>query len=194
MKKIVYRRVDSGVKPDSVAAKPRTVYLSAAKYMRIEEPPDEAAKTQILKIAREPDFWLINLADHTAQHFLDPGPTFTARAPILWTPKPAGENDPDLQFAGLEFGTEEAFFRQNHGVEAGTRKIDGRECMAFTIKTDARDLTLFVDSATRKPVFLESTKGGKVDFAMHYDSYETNLHFDPALFQPPDGLKITEGK
>lgn len=194
MTKIVYRRVDSAVKPDAVEAKPRTLYRAQDKYLRLEVPPNPAEKTHILKITREPDDWTINLIDHTARHLLDSGPTFSARAPIFWTPKAPGEPDPDEQFIALEFGNEEAFFRQNNAREMEPRKIDGKECKGLAIKTETRELTLLIDAQTGKPVQIESTKEGKPEFALRYVSYETNLPFDPSLFEPPEGLKITEAK
>ena len=41
---------------------------------------------------------------------------------------------------------------------------------------------------------MDFTKGGKPDFSIRYLSYETDLPFDPSLFEPPPGLKITESK
>lgn len=194
MTKIVYQRVDSAVKPDSVDAKPRTLYRAGEKYLRVEEAPTPGAKVHMLRITREPEAWAINLVDHTARHFLDPGPTFNARAPIFWSPKPAGEPDPDKQFVGLEFGNEQAFFRQFHATETASRKIEGKDCQALTVKTQTREVTLLFDPETGKPVQIESTKDGKPDFVVRYVSYETGLSFDPSLFEPPEGLKITEAQ
>ncbi len=194
MTKIVYRLAGPEIKPDSPDAQPRTVYRAQDKYLRIEEPPNPAKKMHMLKITREPDAWAINLMDHTAQHLLDPGPTFNVRAPIIWVQRPPDEPDPDRQFMALEFGNEEAFFRQNQARELEPRKIDGKECKALAIKTDTRELTLLLDPETGKPVQIEGTKGGKPDFVLRYVSYETNLPFDPSLFEPPEGLKITEAK
>jgi hypothetical protein len=193
MTKIVFRRIDPKL-ADSSAAKPTTIYLAAEKYTRVENAPDPAQGKQILIITKEPDNWMINLADHTARHVLDPGPTFVARSPIMWHPKPPGEPDPDEAFRGLEFGNEATFFRQNSPRDLGERKLDGKNAKAFAIKSGAREATLFLDPETSKPLQLDVTRDGKADFSISYLSYQTDLPFDPALFELPEGLKITEAK
>jgi len=99
------------IAPDSFAAKPRMLYRVADKYSRIEEPPSPEQRVHFLVITREPDSWTINLPDKTAPHVIDPGPTFSARNPIIWVPKPSGQPDPDKEFRDLEFGNEVRFFR-----------------------------------------------------------------------------------
>jgi hypothetical protein len=191
MMKIVYRRVDPAVKPDSVESEPRTLYRAGDKYLRREELANPAEQTHILQITREPEAWVINLMDHTAQHIVDPGPTFNVRAPIFWQQKPSGEPDPDRQLMGLEFGNEELFFRQNKARDLGTKKVDGKECKVFAIKSGGSEVTLFLDAETNKPVQIEAATDGK-PISYRYLSYETDLPFQPALFEPPSGLKITE--
>lgn len=194
MTKIVYRRVDPNVSPSSVEAKPVTIYRAGEKYARVEFAPEPAEKRHVLKITREPDAWLINLLERTADHYLDPGPTFNARLPILWTPRPPGEPNPDDKFMELEYGNEEAFFRQNHTDKASARQIEGKECTGLTIKSGGRSVTLFSDAQTGKPVQLERTKGDKLEMALRYVAYETSLPFDPSLFEPPAELNISEAK
>ena len=193
MTKMVVRNISPTIAPNSlIGAKPTAIYRAVEKYLRIEEQSDPAQKNLI--ITREPESWMINLADKTAKHIVDPGPTFDARLFIFWLPKQPGEPDPDDGFRGLEFGNEALFFRQHDARDLGLRKVDGKECKALVVKTNTREVTLLLDPETQKPVQIESTKDGKPDFAYRYISYETDLPFDPSLFEPPPGLKITEAK
>lgn len=194
MTKIVCRRSGPDVAPDSVDAKPITIYKAGDKYCRREYQSDPAHGTQMLNITKEPDDWSINLADHTAVHRLDRGPTFNVRLHIFWTPKPPGQRDPDEIFRELEFGNEADFFRKNRARDLGLRKIDGKDAKAFTIKSGAREVTLFLDSQTEKPVQIDVIKDGKPEISFHYLTYQSGLPFDPSLFEIPEGLKITEAK
>jgi hypothetical protein len=192
--KILFRRIGPDVAPESFSAKPTTIYLAGGKYWRIEEPPDPERSIHNLHITREPDSWLINLVDKTARHSLDPGPTFIARIPIVWAPKPNGQQDPNKEFQDLEFGNEVRFFRLHKARDLGLRKVDEKECKALAIKSGGREVVLLVDPETDKPVQLDVTKDDKPAFSIRYLSYETNLPFDPSLFEPPPDLKITESK
>ena len=87
-----------------------------------------------------------------------------------------------------------AFFRGHKARDLGLRKVEEKDCNALAIKSGAREATLLLDPETGKPVELEVTKDGKPDFSIRYLSYETDLPFDPSLFEPPPGLKITESK
>jgi hypothetical protein len=67
-------------------------------------------------IINEPDAWLINLADNTAKHFVDQGPTLNCRLPIFAL-------DPGMaksKIGELEFGRELEFFREN-----GAKSVEG---------------------------------------------------------------------
>lgn len=194
MTKIVFRRMSPDIAPDSFAAKPRMLYRVADKYSRIEEPPHPEQGIHFLVITREPDSWTINLLDKTARHVIDAGPTFSARTPIVWVPKPSGQPDPDKEFQDLEFGNEVRFFRLHKARDMGLRKVEEKDCNALAIKSGGREVILLVDPATDKPVQMDFTKDGKPDFSIRYLSYETDLPFDPSLFEPPPGLKITESK
>lgn len=192
MMKLVVQRVGPGVKEGSRESQPITLYRGGDKYLRSEEPANPAEKVHLLKITREPDAWVINLMDQTAQHIVDPGPTFSARAPIFWLQKPSGDLDIDRELLGLEFGYEELFFRQNKPRDLGTRSIDGKESKASSIKIGAWEVTLFMDASTNKPVKIEAARDGKPEIGYRYISFETDLPFEPALFEPPAGLKISE--
>lgn len=194
MTKIVVRYSGPAIKPDSFFAQPKTVYLVGEKYTRIEEAADPAHKSQTLIITKEPDSWNVNLANKTAQHIVDPGPTFTARIPILWRPKPKGQPDPDQQLERFEFGNETRFFRQAAARDLGMRDVDGKQCKGYSVKIGAREIILLLDSQTDKPARIDITKDGKPEFSLNYISYETNLRFDPSLFELPPGLTVADAK
>lgn len=86
------------------------------------------------------------------------------------------------------------FFRGHKAHDVGLRKVEEKECNALAIKSGEREVILLVDPATDKPVQMDFTKDGKPDFSIRYPSYETDLPFDPSLFELPAGLKITESK
>ena len=194
MTKIVFRSMSPDTAPDSFGAQPKTLYRVSDKYWRIEEAPDPAGSIHTLRITREPDAWIINLLDNTARHIIDPGPTFFARLPIILKLKTNGQPDPDKEFQGLEFGNEMGFFHLHKARDIGLRKVEEKDCKALAIKSGAREVTLLLDPDTGKPVQMDFTKDGKPDFSFRYLSYETDLPFDPSLFEPPPGLKITESK
>jgi len=194
MTKIVFRNIRPDIAPDSFGAQPKTLYRVGDKYWRIEEVPDPAGGIHTLRITREPDAWVINLLDKTARHFIDPGPTFFARLPIILTLKAESQADPGKEFQDLEFGNEVRFFRGHKARDLGLRKVEEKDCNALAIKSGGREATLLLDPDTGKPVEMEVTKDGKPDFSIRYLSYETDLPFDPSLFEPPQGLKITESK
>ena len=122
---------------------------------------------------------------------LDKGPDFSVRHYIVWS-QPS--HLPDPTFLDLEFGKEAIFVRQAQVKQIGMRKIENKEAKAFLAKGGDRDVALFFDPVTDKPLRVEITKNGKPDMAVEYLEYETGLPFDPTLFELPKGIKITEQK
>jgi hypothetical protein len=195
MTKIVFQRTIPNAVPDSFAVKSKTLYVVGDKYWRVEEQPNPDRGTHNVSITREPDAWIINLADKTGQHMLDRGPTFNAHLPIIVVPKPDGKVDAsDKEFEDLNFGDEVRFFYQYKARDLGSRTVEGKECKAYSIKSGGREAVLLVQPDNEKPVQLDVTKDGKPDFTIRYLSYETDLAFDPSLFEPPPGINITESK
>ena len=191
MTKIVCRYYGPKIAPSSPEARLNTVYRAGDKYERIEQSSDPAQKNGMLQITSEPDAWFVNLENHTAVHSLDKGPDFSIHHYIIWT-QPS--HLPDADFLDLEFGKEAIFVRQAQAKEIGMRKVDNREAKAYLAKGGERDVALFFDPVTDKPLRIEVTKNGKPDMAVDYLEYETELPFDPALFELPKGIKITKQK
>jgi hypothetical protein len=194
MMKFVYRLSGPDFEENSSASKAITLYKAGDKYSRIEYPPDPITGDHIVGITKEPDAWTINLDKHTADHVLDAGPTFIARTPVIWSAQKGIGPGIEEFFKELEFGNEASFFQQNHPKDAGTRKIDGKDVKGLSLKNGAREVTLYLDSNTGKPLQIDVVKDGKPEISVHYISYETKLAFDPALFEIPEGLKITDRK
>lgn len=190
MTKIVCRYSGPNTAPDSSQTQTATIYRVGYKYERVEHPPDTTHNVHRLEITSEPDAWYINLAGHTAVHVLDKGPDFSTRHTILSLP--SGQSDP--AFIDLEFGNEAVFARRAQAKEIGMRKIDNKEAKAFLAKGGDREATLYFDPATDKPLRIDVTKDGKPDMSLEYLEYETNLPFDPTLFELPKDIKITEEK
>jgi len=189
MTKIVTRAIGPAIKSGSFAAKPKTIYLAGKKYARIEEESDIENKIHELVVINEPDTWLINLADNTARHAVDPGPTFNVHSPVFWTAKPEGEPDPAKEFKDLEFGSELQFFRQHAAQDIGMRQVEGKNCKALQLKTDSREVTLLLDPSSGKPYQVDIAKNGKLEGSIRYLEYKTDLPFQKSLFQPPKGVR-----
>ena len=83
------------VMADSFSAKPKVIYRADTRYCRLEEAQDTENKIHGLLIVNEPDAWMVNLYNKSAQHMVDPGPTFNCKLPIIvsypfsqpWIPK-----------------------------------------------------------------------------------------------------------
>ncbi len=191
MTKIVCRYFGPRIAPNSPDAQVNTIYRAGDKYERLEQSSDPAQKNRMLQITSEPDAWFVNLVDHTAIHTLDKGPDFSVHRYIIWS-QPS--HLPDAAFLDLEFGKEAIFARQAQVKEIGMRKIGNKEAKAFLAKGGDRDVTLFFDPLTDKPLRIEVTKNGRPDMAVAYLEYETGLPFDPALFELPKDIKITAEK
>ena len=194
MEKIVTRLISPTMQPNSFAAKVKTFYHAGNKYARVEEGVDAALGIHGLIITSEPDSWMINLADNTGRHFVDPGPIFEMHAPVFWVAKPKGQPDPDKEFKEFEFGNETQFFREHGAHEAGMRNVEGSNYRALSLKRGAREVILLLDPSTGKPHQIDVIENGKLGYSIRYLSYETNLPFRKSLFQPPKGVKITEAR
>jgi hypothetical protein len=89
----------------SFATKPKVMYRAGTRYCRTEEAPDPENGIHGLAIVNEPDYWMVNLLKKTAQHAVDPGPTFNCHLPIF----PDTEKD-------LEFGFELEYFKKKGAI------------------------------------------------------------------------------
>ena len=83
MTKMVVQLQSPDVPADSFAAKPKTMIRAGTQFCRTEEEPDPEHRIHGLVIINEPDAWLVNLESKSAQHMVDPGPTFNCRMPVF---------------------------------------------------------------------------------------------------------------
>jgi hypothetical protein len=190
--KIVTRPVGQDVRGDSFAAKPKTLYRAGNKYARTEEELDAENNIHALIIVSEPDTWMINLADKTGRHIVDPGPTFNFHAPIVWMPKSQVAPETAPAFKELEFGNELQFFRRNGAQDIGTRQIDKDNCKTLVLERNGLKLTLLVEPGAQRPVQLDIEQSGRATESIRYVEYEVGLPFEHFLFEPPKGVKISE--
>jgi hypothetical protein len=100
----------------SFAAKPKVYWRALNQYCRVDEERDPENGIHGTLVMNEPDVWMVNLADNTAKHLVDQGPTFNCKLPIF-------AFDPEMaksKIGELEFGRELEFFRAN-----GAKPVDG---------------------------------------------------------------------
>lgn len=100
----------------SFAAQPKVFYRAGDRYCRIEEATDTEHGLHLLMIVNEPDYWTVNLLAKTAQHSVDPGPTFNCHLPIFAYGNPKSLDDETKEIRKLEFGRELEFFESKGSV------------------------------------------------------------------------------
>ncbi len=187
MTKIVVRLLGPGVKPNSHAALPKTIYVADPHFARIEDPPDARQGVQKLTIVAEPDAYSINLLDKRGTHATDQGGGNDLHLPIILP------FDPRHRLAALdklEFGDEFAFFKQAGAAVSAGPIINAKPTDAFVLKTPGAAATLVVKSGTQIPITVswESSEG---KYTYEYVTYE-DVPFNPALFSKPPGISFRE--
>lgn len=186
MTHIVVRLSGTGISNNSFTAKPKVYWRAGTRYCRVDEEPDPENGIHGRTVVNEPDAWLIDLADHTAKHILDKGPTFNCRLPIF-------ANDPEAlksKLGELEFGRELDFFQSN-----GAEQIDGPrlEFKANYYKVTIGDsvLTLVERMDIHAPIFIGLVRGEKTT-EVHYLLWDDRERFKPDLFAVPTDVKVQE--
>jgi hypothetical protein len=193
MTKLVVHLQGPDVPETSFVAQPRTMYRAGIRYCRIEELPDTEHGIHGVVIINEPDTWLVNLPAKTAQHQLDPGPTFDCRLPVFVS----GEDiksaaDTRSQLMGLEFGRELAYFEEKGATSGPGPILQGKTTKAYTVEIGDSQLLLFTSGNPEKPVAVARQRGSKRE-VYWYGTYE-EVPFDPQLFAKPEGVKIEDAK
>jgi hypothetical protein len=172
---------------ESFAAKPKIFWRATSQYCRIDEEPDPANGIHGRMVVNEPDAWLINLADQTAKHVLDTGPTFNCKLPIF-------AYDPETvssKIGELEIGHELELFQTN-----GAKLIDGPklefEAKYYELKIADSVLRLVERVDIHAPILIGLVRGNKV-YEAHYLLWG-EVPFKADLFEKPTGVKIEEAK
>lgn len=191
IKMIVHLQADD-IPTDSFVAKPKLIYRAGNSYGRIEEMPDPEHGIHGLMIVNEPDIWMVNLFTHTAQHMVDPGPTFNCRMPIF-----AGEgegndlNGKNLLY-GLEFGRESEYFKRLGAETKEGAVLEGKPITIYTLTRGNSRLSLFTTGNPGKPWGVARKWKNKREIYW-YQSYEY-IPFDIEIFAKPIGMKIEDAK
>jgi len=186
MTHLIVRMSGTDISADSFAAKPKVYWRASNRYCRVDEEPDPDKGVHGRSVINEPDAWLVNLADHTAKHLLDRGPTFNCRLPIF-------ADDPEAmksKIGVLEFGRELDFFQSN-----GATQIEGPK---LEFKADYYELTVgdsvlkLVERADiHAPILIGLIRGDKA-IEVHYLLWDDQVPFKADLFAAPTGVKIQE--
>jgi len=168
-----------GMAANDFARKPKTMYRYQNGYGRLEEELDQENHLHLLFVVAEPDLWMVNLADSTGQHMVDPGPQLNFRAPLV----------PNLEseyWNNLEFGCETQFME---AVGAKPEPVPGTKLRKYTHSAEGITVVLFVrDDGT--PVYAD-VNPGEDPFRIRYETYE----FVPPrmdLFEKPRGVDFQE--
>jgi hypothetical protein len=172
---------------ESFAAKPKIFWRASNQYCRVDEESDPANGIHGRLVFNEPDAWLINLADQTAKHVLDPGPTFNCRLPIF-------AFDPDAvksKIGEVEIGRELDFFHTN-----GAKLVEGPklsfEANYYELKIADSVLHLVERVDIHAPILIVLVRGGKL-YKARYLLWD-EVPFKADLFAKPTGVRIEEAK
>lgn len=185
MTRIEYRAISPKILPNTFNSEPKVLYIAGPTYSRLEERPDPAEGMHGLIICALPDAWMINLLSRTARHIIDPGPTFVVHHNILDQKAPK-------EFSSFEFGKEVEFFRSRKATPLKPQSIDGQPCEASEFQYEDHNIALFVREDAGTPFHLDVFRDGKALFSIRYLSYQTDIPFNPSLFQPPKDVEIIE--
>ena len=178
--KVVTRSVGPDIAPGTFRAAPVTLFRQGDRFVRIEEAPDPTTGAHLLSVVAEPDIWMVNLADRTGRHIVDPGPSLIARAPIV-----AGQGVPP-EFVELEFGCEAAF-AERRGYDAGTRQVGGTLARIRALVIGSHRLEVLL-SPQGVPAEVAYYRGDRTILVIRYDVYQTRLPDAPELFRRPEGI------
>jgi hypothetical protein len=190
MTKMIVQLQSPNVPADSFAAKPKTMFRAGTRFCRIEEEPDVEHGIHGLMIVNEPDAWMVNLATMTAQHMVDPGPTFNCRLPIFGGEARDLPEDEGKQIAGLEFGFELEFFKSKGATPQQGMVLQTKQTILYTLQFGDSTIALFTYGAPERPLAVAWTRGEKNEI-FWYSGYG-RMDFDPKLFARPEHVKIED--
>jgi hypothetical protein len=154
----------------------------------VDEEPDPKEGIHSRIVFNEPDVWLINLADNTAKHLVDHGPTFNCKLPVFATDLETAKG----KVGELEFGRELEFFQAN-----GAKQIEGPklefETNYYEVVVGDSVLKLVERADIHAPILIGLIRGDKA-FWVRYLLWDNQVPFKADLFAKPTGLKIEEPK
>jgi hypothetical protein len=186
MTHLIAQMSGTDIPPDSFAAKPKVFWRASNQYCRIDEEPDPANGIHGRMIINEPDAWLVNLADNTAKHMVDQGPTFNCQLPIF-------ANDPETLktlIGKLEFGRELEFFQANGAELVAGPKLEFKADY-YELKIGDSVLKLVERSDVHVPIMIGLVQGDKVT-VVRYSLWDDHVPFNADLFAKPTGVTMEE--
>lgn len=191
MNRITVQLDGSEVPQNSFARKPKNIYRAGSTYCRVEEAPDPEHNIRSLLIVNEPNVWMVNLATKTAQHTVDPGPTFHCHLPIFSGPVPNTPDKVDYAKLELEFGYELEYFRKMSAVRQDPGPVlQKQQTVAYFLDMGETRFALFTYGASEFPLLVAHTVGNKGEM-LWYSGYG-QVPFDLKLFAKPEGVTIAE--
>jgi hypothetical protein len=143
-------------------------------------------------IINEPDYWAVNLLTKTAQHGIDPGPTFSCHLPIFGYGNPKSLDEETKEIRQLEFGREQEFFESKGGAPEPGPVLFKHETTTYKAQIGTVALTLFLAKSPELPVAVSMKRGEKNEIFL-YSQYARTA-FDSKLFAKPADVKIEESK
>jgi hypothetical protein len=176
----------------SFAAKPKVMYRAGSQYCRIEEAPDPDHGIHGLMIVNEPNAWMVNLTTNSAQHVVDPGPTFNCRLPMFGSLIQTLPEDEAKQISGLEFGFEIAFFQKNGATAKAGPVLQTKQTTVYKVQFGDSSLTLFTYGSPERPLAVAWMRGDKNE--IYWYSGYGQVDFNPSLFAKPEHVRIDDSK
>jgi hypothetical protein len=172
---------------DSFFTKPKIFWRASNQYCRVDEEPYPEKGIHGRLVVNEPDAWLVNLADNTAKHVIDPKPTLNCRLPVF----SIDESTAKGAIGELEIGREHDFF-QTHGATL----VDGPKLLFkanyYELEIGDAVLRLVERADNHAPVLIRLLRGVK-EYKARYVLWE-ELPFKGDLFAKPTGVTIEEVK
>lgn len=164
---------------DAFSKMPKTLYRSGEGLGRLEEEKNPATGAHMLVVINEPDIWVVNRADMTGQHMVDPGPELVFHALIL-----NGAGSP--HWNNFEFGCEVPFM--NAVGAKGERGEDGRTTYVHVHEGITAKLIVGKNGLPQR---LELS-GPENNFSLDYAAYEELRDAPKDLFAKPARVTFTE--
>jgi hypothetical protein len=184
--RIVTQNASPGIPTGSFATQPKTIYRLGKTFARIEEVEDREHKIHGLIVVNSPDSWMVNLADGTGRHALDPDHDPKVVMPVFEPGVFGGSLPPE--FMKLEIGCEVAFF-EAWKSPIGSLKTPGGQKIKQAFGVGDYKLVLVRGSATGPPEMLLLLEKGEIVFALKYLGFE-EAATDMKLFAKPEGVRF----
>jgi hypothetical protein len=192
MTKMVVQLQSPDAPAGSFAARPKTMLRAGTQFCRVEEEPDPEHGIHGVMIISEPDVWMVNLADKSARHIVDPGPTFNCRMPMFAGLLQGLPEDESKQIASLEFGGELEFFKGKGATPQQGAVLQTKQTVVYKLQFGELTVALFTYGTPERPLAVALSRGEKREI-FWYSGYG-QVDFDPKLFAKPEHVAIEEAK